>query len=462
MWPHMPLTPDQASPGKILAADMRDAAGKEGTAPERTILCVDDEPNILSSLRRLFRSQGYRIFLAESGSDALQVLERETVDLVISDMRMPAMDGAEFLGRVRSRWPDTIRLLLTGFADLESTISAINKGEIYRYINKPWNDNDMLLVVRRALERKALEREKERLEALNHLQNEELRELNANLEAKVLQRTAELTLAHDSLAVVNEKLKANFLASIDVFSNLVEMRGGPRAGHSRRVADLSRKIAVKMELGGSELRDVFLAGLLHDIGKIGFPDPLLSTPASHLSPEDLIRYRRHAAQAEQALMAFEDLQGVAKCVRSRHERFDVNGFPEALAGTAIPLGARILALASDYDSLQLGTLSARPATLEEAQGVMVEGRGTCYDPRVVEAFLSVLGGVEPNAGAGLPLTAQDLQSGMVLARELATREGVLLLSAGHVLDGKLVQRTQGFEASEGAPMNIYIVADRST
>jgi response regulator RpfG family c-di-GMP phosphodiesterase len=438
------------------------ATEQENSAVEQlTILCVDDEPNILSSLRRLFRPEGYRIFVAESGSDALQLLEREAVDLVISDMRMPVMDGAEFLARVRTGWPDTIRLLLTGFADMESTISAINKGEIYRYINKPWDDNDILLVVRRALERKALERAKERLEALNHRQNEELKELNANLEAKVLQRTTELTLAHDSLTAVNEKLKANFLTSIKVFSNLIEMRGGHLAGHSRRVADLSRKIAVKMGLNGRELQDVFLAGLLHDIGKIGFPDPLLSTPVSHLSGESLMLYRSHAARGQQALMAFEDLQSVAKSVRSHHERFDGNGFPDGLVGIVIPVGARILALASDYDSLQLGMLSARRATQEEAKSVIVQGRGKRYDPLAVEAFLSVVGGVEPNVVRGIQLTAQDLKPGMVLNRDLLTRDGVLLLSADHILDENLVQQIQGFEASDGAPMNIYICTDRS-
>ncbi|MES2932880.1 MAG: response regulator, partial [Pseudomonadota bacterium] len=111
-----------------------------------TLLCVDDEPNILSSLRRLFRAKGYRILIAESGAAGLKVLETETVDLVISDMRMPEMDGAQFLEQVRSRWPETIRLLLTGYSDIQSILDAINRGEIYRYITKPWDDNDIVLL----------------------------------------------------------------------------------------------------------------------------------------------------------------------------------------------------------------------------------------------------------------------------------------------------------------------------
>ena len=149
------------------------------------ILCVDDEPNILSSLRRLFRGKGYQVLIANGGHEGLATLETETVDLVISDMRMPVMDGAVFLEHVRARWPDTIRLLLTGYADIQSIIDAINRGEIYRYITKPWDDNDIVLIVRQALERKALEQEKLRLEELTLRQNEELKTLNASLEIKV-------------------------------------------------------------------------------------------------------------------------------------------------------------------------------------------------------------------------------------------------------------------------------------
>ena len=119
-----------------------------------TILCVDDEPNILSSLRRLFRGKGYQVLTAESGAQGLQLLEQQPVDLVISDMRRPEMDGARFLAQVRERWPNTVRLLLTGYSDVQSIQDAINCGEIYRYITKPWDDNDILLIVRHALERR--------------------------------------------------------------------------------------------------------------------------------------------------------------------------------------------------------------------------------------------------------------------------------------------------------------------
>ncbi|MGH7290971.1 MAG: response regulator, partial [Myxococcota bacterium] len=202
----------------------------------RTVLCVDDEPSILSAMKRLFRSSGHRVLTAESGAAALALLETETVDLIISDMRMPMMTGAELLSQVRTRWPEITRLLLTGYADIDSTISAINEGQIHRYIAKPWKDSEILGTVAEAFERKALVAEKNRLEALSIRQNEELKALNATLEQKVEERTAEL-------AQLNDRLKKNYFNSIKSFSNLIELRGGQLVGHSRKVADLARRTA---------------------------------------------------------------------------------------------------------------------------------------------------------------------------------------------------------------------------
>jgi Response regulator containing CheY-like receiver, AAA-type ATPase, and DNA-binding domains len=167
-------------------------AVKEEAAQQSALLFVDDEPNILSALKRLFRPLGYRIFTAEGGAAGLAILARERMDLVISDMRMPEMNGAQFLEKVRQQWPDTVRILLTGYAEIGATIDAINKGEIFRYISKPWEDSDIILIVKHALERRDLERRNQVLEELTRKQNEELKQLNAGLEDKFKARTEEV------------------------------------------------------------------------------------------------------------------------------------------------------------------------------------------------------------------------------------------------------------------------------
>lgn len=416
-----------------------------------TLLCVDDEANILSALKRLFRPTGYRVLTAEGGAAALAILEAEAdgVDLVISDMRMPGMDGAEFLAQVRQRWPGVVRILLTGYADVESTIAAINEGQIYRYISKPWNDGDVLITTREALERQALEREKLRLEALTARQNEELKALNASLEDKVKARTAELQQAH-------ERLKKSFFTSIQVFANLMELRGGQMAGHSRRVADLARRIAVRMGLEGRLCNDIFVAGLLHDIGKIGLPDELLAKPINKMVGEELGVFRRHPAKGEQALMALEDLRGAARLIRSHHERFDGQGYPEGLAGLAIPQGARILALANDYDGLLQGSFTGHRHPEDEAAALILQGKGKRYDPAVVDAFFALAGKAEQARADETRLTPRDLRPGMVLARDIISRDGVLLLAADYTLDENLVRQIQDYERSEGVRLIIHI------
>lgn len=421
-----------------------------------TLLCVDDEPNILSSLRRLFRPAGYRILIATSGVDGLAQMAAEKVDLVISDMRMPEMNGAQLLAQVRELYPDTIRILLTGYADIESTVAAINQGEIYRYISKPWDEHNVLLTVREALERKELEREKLRLERLTQAQNEELKALNASLEDKVRARTEEIRQANQFLELANTRLKQGFMTSIRVFSNLIELRHGAMAGHSRRVADLARQTAKQMGLANKEAQDVFLAGLLHDIGKIGLPDTLLAKPPAQMHADEAQLWKKHPAKGEQALMALEELRGAASLILAHHERFDGQGYPTGLEGEEIPLGARILAAANEYDGLIQGTLTGHKVTEEDAQQYLRAHKGKRYDPKVVDAlFEALLARSEPKR-LEIAMKTEDLASGMVLARDLVSPDGALLLATDYVLDAALIGQIRAYEQKEEIKMTLYI------
>lgn len=421
-------------------------------SPAARILCVDDEPHIAAALRRLLRGAGHAVRVAGSGEEALALLEAESADLVISDMRMPGMDGAQLLARIRDRWPAVARVLLTGYADLQSTIAAINAAHVYRYLTKPWDDQELLTVVQQISDYQTLQREKERLEALTRAQNQELAQLNATLEHKVLERTAELSEAH-------QKLKKSYVACIRMFSNLLEWRGGPLAGHSRRVADLTRRTAKVMGLSESDQQDAFVAALIHDIGHITLPDGMLAKPVPRLSPEELSKYRQHTSQGEQLLLAIDDAHAVAILVRSHHEHFDGNGYPDGLSGEAIPIGARILAVADTYDDLQIGHLSSSPLSPADARTMIAHGRGKQFDPEVVDAFLQLLLKAAPIPEAPpVPTAPADLRPGMVLARDFQSSEGVVLLAAGHVLTAELIRRIQLREAREDTPLQLPIRA----
>ena len=432
------------------------------TLAPATLLFVDDEAGILSSLRRLFRPHGYRILIAESGAAGLAELEKTPVDLVISDMRMPEMDGATFLKSVRQRWPDTVRILLTGYADVTSTVAAINEGEIYRYISKPWDDEEIVSTVRDALARQRLELENIRLTALAQTQNEALKELNASLEGKVAERTAELTQALSFVEQSHGELKKSFLTSVQVFAGLIELRsgvGGSRlAGHGRRVADMARSLAHRMGMSDGEVQNIMLAGLLHDIGKLALSDELLGKAFNTLTQDQRALVMKHPVVGQNILIAIERFKETAVLVRHHHECFDGSGYPDGLAGVAIPKGCRILSVVNDYDALQIGTLVQRPLRPDEALVFLADNRAKRYDPVVVDAFIKLIAETS-KSGSGpveLPMRTMHLKPGMVLSRELQHRDGYLLLAKGGILTADIIGQLVRLEQSEQQTLTLYI------
>lgn len=424
------------------------AADACAAAERWTVLCVDDEANILSALKRVLRAADYQVVTASDAAQALGLLAQAPIDVIVSDMRMPGMDGAALLEQVRHRWPGVARLLLTGHADMDATVAAINRGRICGYLHKPWDEHELLGALAQATQRIGLEREKARLEARIRDQNEQLRTLNQDLEHRVEARTTELKLAH-------EKIQRNYLKSIKVFSNLLELRGGQTAGHCRRVAEVARDIARKMGLPEDQVLQIFVAGLLHDIGLIGLPDRVVSRPVQRLDAEEMALYRAHATAAEQSLMALDDMQPMLPMIRAHHERHDGQGYPDKLSGAAIPLGARILAVADTFDDLQHGTLVDAKANVAEARTLMREGRGSQFDPEVLDVFLYI---TEPQAlrrPTDLKLSSAALEADMVLSRDLVAPTGLLMLSAGHRLTPSLIRRIRQFEQRTGA-LEIYI------
>jgi response regulator RpfG family c-di-GMP phosphodiesterase len=415
-----------------------------------TLLAVDDEPNILAALRRLFRSSGWRILTAGNAEEALALLASEPVNAVLSDMRMPGMDGVQLLERVGQGWPQTARLLLTGQADLGSTIAAINHGRVHRYIAKPWNDEELLLTLRQVAEMQQLEADKRALERLTQQQNHELKTLNSSLEVRVALRTEEL-------AAANDRLKRNYLTSIKAFTALIELRDRAQVGHARQVADLTRRIAQVMTLDANTAHDLPIAALLHDIGHIGLSDAVLARPLNKLDRDELRRYRLHPVLGEQALLASDDMQGVAPLIRAHHERWDGQGFPDGLRGTAIPLGARILAVADAYEDLRSGHLDGQALNPFEARQAVIAGRGSQFDPGVVDAFVSLFSTAPPRPKpAMLRQSTAELRAGQVLAKDFMSPEGVLLLSAGQRLSDDLIERIRGFERKHGLSLLLSV------
>ena len=423
-----------------------------------TVLLVDDEPAILASLRRLLRGEPYAIRLASSGEEGLSVLQQEPVHLVVSDHRMPGMDGAAFLGRVRETSPDTVRILLTGYADLQSAMAAINEAGVYRFLTKPWNGEELKRVVREGLERYALVQENRRLLALTQEQNAKLAELNAHLERKVAERTEELRQVFAQLELSYASLEKTFLDAITVLAGLMELRDTFAGSHSRRVAQWALSVGKHLGLPEGELRTLEIAALLHDIGKIGVPDAVLRKPFAVLPPPERELLMQHPIMGQASLQVVDGLREPARLIRSHHERLDGKGYPDGLALQAIPLGARILAAVNDYDGLMHGKLLDAELTAYEAQQFLREARGTRYDPEVVDAFLFHLREVQRRECGRdeIRLSTAELKSGMEISRDLYSSRGILLVPKGERLYERLVEKIRNFEEMDRQVYTVYV------
>ncbi|AZF03968.1 HD domain-containing phosphohydrolase [Pseudomonas sp. R5-89-07] len=425
----------------------------EQLATKSAVLLVDDEESILNSLRRLLRSQPYEVVLATSGAQALEIMAARPIDLVMSDARMPGMDGATLLAEVHRLYPATSRILLTGYADLTTIIKAINDGQIHRYISKPWNDEELQLVLQQTLEH-------QRLERLTLDQNDQLKALNATLEKRVTARTAELQQTADMLDLAYDELKRSYVTGTEVFSLLANLRLPKDKQTNRALIELIRVYCAAQSMDEASTRDLTMAAALYNIGKLSWTDSMMVAPSDKLHSTDRALYREYPTQSESLLMTLEPMKDAARIIRHHQERWDGSGFPDHLKGDAIPPGSRLLKLAVDFIELQKGLILERHLNSDEALLYIRKYAGRLYDPELVEDFVQACATFLSDVTLGDPtvkvLTTRELEAGMVLARNLNADNGMLLLNAGKVLNLPLVDKLIAFEAMEGAKYSVFI------
>lgn len=412
---------------------------------DHAILFVDDEENILSSLYRLFRKEGYNILTANSGKDGLKQFENNTISLVISDHRMPEMEGVDFLAKVKDVSPDTVRLMLTGYADMKATIAAINKGEVSRYITKPWNDDELKMIVKDNLERYALKKENKRLFEISQKQNLELMDMTQELEKKVVERT--------------KKIRENLFGFVKTCVNLLELYDPFIGGHSKNVAALAKGLANKMNIDARDVEMVHTAALLHDIGLIGLPRDILDKGEIELKHEAASLIKQHPVIGQDIIGFADDLKDIGLLVRSHHEAYDGSGYPDGLKREEIPIGSRIIAVCDMYDTL---VHSKNPndihAASKEASDYIIIKRGIIFDPEVANIFLDFIDAMHKieNQKSVAAIPFSSIAEGMVLARDLKTGGGKILVGKGTKVTSALLQRIMDFHKIDPIVDRVYV------
>ncbi len=313
------------------------------------VLVVDDEPDNLALLYRTLRLD-YDVVKASSPIDALEILKTQKFALILSDHKMPVMDGVEFLKRAQELQPDTVRLLITAYSDAKILIDAINEAKIYRYVKKPYQPSELLHVV--------------------------------DLSAEYYQ----LKLDNKSLIV---DLKELFAGAIKSITSALDARDSFTSGRSRRVTYYSLKVAEELKLSKEEIGKIEIASLLHDIGVIGVVDDILHKTDS-LTDEEYEEIKKHVFHSVKILEDIKQLEDVTTIIKFHHEHFDGNGYPTGIKGEEIPLGSRIIAIADAFESLVTDRANRKKVLPEVAIQIIEEQKGKQFDPVLVDVFKNII------------------------------------------------------------------------
>ena len=317
---------------------------------EHTILIVDDEINNLQLLKRTFRNK-YNILTASNGLEGLEVLKQNINDisLIVSDHKMPIMEGTKFLEEANAIAPDVIKVLLTGFSDVEIITDAVNKCNLFQYILKPFNPDELLEAVRNGLDK--------------------------------------FDLA-SSKSMILKDLKELFYKTIKSIASALDAKDPYTHGHSLRVTLYSIILARKLEVPENQLEAIETAGLLHDIGKIAIPHAILCKPGK-LTDDEFVIMKSHPVNSEKLISSIKRLHEVSPGVKHHHERWDGRGYPDGLAGENIPFSARVIAIADTYDAMT-STRSYRKALDHDIAIAEIEKcAGAQFDPVLAKKFVEI-------------------------------------------------------------------------
>lgn len=328
------------------------------------VLVVDDDPLILPALSRILEAEGFEV---KTYRDPVQASRETDFAVVITDFMMPELNGIELLGKLKESNPRAVRLLLTAAGDYRIASEAVNRGEVFRLLSKPWNYSELTAAVRQAMEHYRLIEENDRLSHELSKTNGELRDINRSLESRVVERTNGL---------------------LEGLVSALDYRDTETQWHSRRVSLFSRRIAQQAGITGTDLEVVEQGALLHDIGKIGVRDSILLKPGP-LTPEEWKEMRLHPELGYWMLAKMPYLHDISLIVLQHQERFDGKGYPQGLKGEEIVIGARIFAIADTMDAITSDRPYRKGQPIENAVAEIKRCSGSQFDPRLVEAYLSI-------------------------------------------------------------------------
>ena len=347
----------------VASADKRTSVNARKVA---RILVVDDEAHVRSMIAATLERQGYEVMLASGGREALEAIDQDTFELILTDIVMQEGNGLALLERIHGQNPNLPVIMVTAIHDISVAIDSMRRGA-YDYLLKPFEREHLVATVQRALEhRQALQ---------------ESRTYQQNLEQVVRART-------EMLRQAMEDLEHSYDVTLEALGDALDLKDSETEGHSKRVTAYTIALARAMGISPAEIRVIARGAFLHDIGKMAIPDKILCKPGK-LTPEEQEIMREHCARGYQMLRKIPFLAEAAEIVFTHQEHYDGSGYPSALKSTAIPIGARIFAVADTLDAITSDRPYRQARTFEAAREEIIRCSGTQFDPAVVEVYLKI-------------------------------------------------------------------------
>lgn len=405
-------------------AETSPALSSAPKAPPATILVVDDEPVVLTALQFTLEREGFHVVACTSPLKALAILQERDFAVIISDQRMPEMMGLDFLIESRRIRPLCSRILITAVLALPTIVDAINKGEIFRFVAKPWLREELVATVRNAVQRHDLVTHNDALQLETQRLNAQLREANAALEIKV----NDLEQQRQRLDVANRNLVSSYENSLELCRRILTTYDPILGGQAKALVEFANRMAATDKFTEHERHALKTAAWLCDLGLIGMPRDMMR--AFRSNPDQLTDRERgmlhiHPVYGQTLASLVDPGVEVGEVIRAHHERYDGSGYPDGLAGESIPWAARCLAVAVGFVESGLSSSAAIDAILAQS--------GTGFDPEAVRLFLKVSNLTQlPKQVREIML--HELEPGMVLANGIYSPHGLLLIGEGQPLN----------------------------
>ncbi len=397
------------------------------------LLLVDDEEGILSALTRLLRKEKYNIFRANNGADAVEILSKENIGVIVCDQKMPNMSGAEVLKKAYKITPQTVRITLTAYAEVDILLKTVNEGKISQLLIKPWDDENIKNVIREAFGQYNLYEENKRLEDLSKEQFNKLEKLNNELEEKVQERTEHL---HNT----QKKLEKSLKDIIVVLSKMMEEYSPSLQGHSKRVAIYAKELAQVANLSDKEILDIEGAGYLHDLGFISTPVELLKKDLKQLTQREDNILKKHPELGFELLRNVSNFDKIASIVLHHHETIDGLGYPNKLKNDEINIGSKIIAIANMYDRIRYSQSDISILNKDAAIEKLINLGKNKLDAELLKLFvLQVLSDDTSELETEIELPLEMIKDNMKLSRNFE-KNGILIIKKGIVFDAHSISQ----------------------